>query len=307
VNRSWLHSPVLLNEVLDGLEVKAGGTYIDCTLGPGGHARAILERSNPNGRLLGIDQDPSAIQLFKNQLISYGDRVTLVSDSFVRLKDNASVEGFIPSDGVLLDLGVSSFQLDNGERGFSLQKDGPLDMRMDPKGEMTAEHLVNELTEAELADIIVKYGEEPRAKAIARAIVRGRPVRTTLQLAQVVARAAGRRGRIHPATRTFQALRIAVNGELEALSTVLPQTIAVLASGGRVAIISFHSLEDRLVKEFMTRESHDCICPPEVPVCACAHKRTLRILSKKPARPTAEEVRQNPRSRSAKLRVAERV
>ena len=307
MNRSWLHSPVLLNEVLDGLEVKAGGTYIDCTLGPGGHTRAILERSNPNGRLLGIDQDPTAIQLSENQLISYGDRVTLVRDSFVRLKANASVEGFIPSDGVLLDLGVSSLQLDNGERGFSLQKDGPLDMRMDPEGEMTAEHLVNELTEAELADIIVKYGEERKAKAIARAIVRGRPVRTTLQLAQVVARAAGRRGRIHPATRTFQALRIAVNGELEALSTVLPQTIAVLARGGRVAIISFHSLEDRLVKEFMARESHDCICPPEVPVCTCAHKRTLRILSKKPARPTAEEVRQNPRSRSAKLRVAERV
>jgi 16S rRNA (cytosine1402-N4)-methyltransferase len=178
---------------------------------------------------------------------------------------------------------------------------------MDSSGEITAEHLVNELTEAELADIIVKYGEEPKARAIARAIVRGRPVRTTLQLAHVVARAAGRRGRIHPATRTFQALRIAVNGELEALSTVLPQTVAVLARGGRVAIISFHSLEDRLVKEFMARESHDCICPPEVPVCACEHKRTLRILIKKPARPTAEEVRQNPRSRSAKLRVAERV
>jgi len=307
VNRSWLHSPVLLNEVLDGLEVKAGGTYVDCTLGAGGHARAILERSNPDGRLLGIDQDSAAIQLCERQLVSYGDRVTLVRDSFVRLEANASAEGFTPSDGVLLDLGLSSPQLDSGERGFSLQKDGPLDMRMDPNGEMTAEHLVNELTEAELTDIIVKYGEEPRAKAIARAIVRGRPVTTTLQLAHVVARAAGRRGRIHPATRTFQALRIAVNSELEALSTVLPQTVAVLARGGRVAIISFHSLEDRLVKEFMARESHDCICPPEVPVCACEHKRTLRILSKKPARPTAEEVRQNPRSRSAKLRVAERV
>jgi 16S rRNA (cytosine1402-N4)-methyltransferase len=307
VNRSWLHLPVLLNEVLDGLQVKAGGTYIDCTLGAGGHARAILESSTPNGRLLGIDQDPAAIRLSEGQLGSYGERVTLVRDSFVRLEANASAEGFIPSDGVLLDLGVSSLQLHNGERGFSLQTDGPLDMRMDPSGEITAEHLVNELTEAELAHIIVKYGEERKAKAIARAIVRGRPVRTTLQLARVVARAAGRRGRIHPATRTFQALRIAVNGELEALSKVLPQTVAVLATGGRVAIISFHSLEDRLVKEFMTRESRDCICPPEVPVCACAHKRTLRILSKKPARPTEEEVRQNPRSRSARLRVAERV
>jgi 16S rRNA (cytosine1402-N4)-methyltransferase len=245
--------------------------------------------------------------LSESQLISYGERVTLVRDSFVRLEAIASAEGFMPSDGVLLDLGVSSLQLHDGERGFSLQTDGPLDMRMNPSGEITAEHLVNTLTEAELADIIVKYGEEPKAKAIARAIVRGRPVRTTVQLAHVVARAAGRRRRIHPATRTFQALRIAVNGELEALSLVLPQTLSVLARGGRVAIISFHSLEDRLVKQFMTRESHDCICPPEVPVCACTHKRTLRILTKKPARPTAEEMRQNPSSRSAKLRVAERV
>jgi 16S rRNA (cytosine1402-N4)-methyltransferase len=307
VNRSWLHLPVLLNEVLDGLEVKAGGTYIDCTLGAGGHARAILERSEPKGRLLGIDRDPTAIQLSESQFISYGDRVRLVGDSFVRLEAIASAEGFMPADGVLLDLGVSSLQLDDGLRGFSFQREGPLDMRMDPKAQMTAEHLVNELAEAELADIIAKYGEEPKARAITRAILRGRPIRTTLQLAQVVASVAGRRRRIHPATRTFQALRIAVNGELEALSAAFPQTIAVLARGGRVAIISFHSLEDRLVKEFMARESHDCICPPELPVCRCKHQRTLRILSKKPLRPTAQEVRQNPRSRSAKLRIAERV
>jgi 16S rRNA (cytosine1402-N4)-methyltransferase len=307
VNQSCLHSPVLLNEVLERLEIQPGGKYIDCTLGAGGHARAILERSNPDGRLLGLDQDAAAIQLARQQLRSFGDRVTLVHDSFVRLEANASAEGFIPSDGVLLDLGVSSFQLDKGERGFSFQIDSPLDMRMDPNKELTAEHLVNELTEAELANIIASYGEEPKAKAIARAIVRGRPVRRTLQLAHIVARAVGRRGRTHPATRTFQALRIAVNGELEAISAVLPQTVTVLARGGRVAVISFHSLEDRLVKQFMTRESHDCICPPELPVCACGHKRTLRIVSKKPARPTGEEVRQNPRSRSAKLRVAERV
>jgi len=307
VNRSWLHLPVLLNEVLDGLEVKAGGTYIDCTLGAGGHARAILERSEPKGRLLGIDRDPEAIQLSESQLIPYGERVRLVGESFVRLEALASAEGFMPSDGVLLDLGISSLQLDNGARGFSFQTDGPLDMRMDPQGEMTAEHLVNELTEAELANIIVKYGEEPKARAIARAIVRGRPIRTTLQLAHVVASVAGRRGRIHPATRTFQALRIAVNRELEALAAVLPQSVAVLAKGGRVAVISFHSLEDRLVKEFMARESRDCVCPPELPVCRCEHKRMLRILTKKPVRPTIEEMRQNPRSRSAKLRIAERV
>jgi 16S rRNA (cytosine1402-N4)-methyltransferase len=307
VNRSCLHSPVLLSEVLDGLVVQPGGKYIDCTLGTGGHARAILERSAPDGRLLGLDQDPSAIRLSQRQLGPYGDRATLVCDSFARLEADASAEGFIPSDGVLLDLGVSSLQLDDGERGFSFQVDGPLDMRMNPEGEMTAGFLVNELTEAELSDIIARYGEEPRAKAIARAIVRGRPLRTTLQLAHVVATAVGRRGRTHPATRTFQALRIAVNGELEALSAVLPQTVAVLARGGRVAVISFHSLEDRLVKQFMAKESQDCICPPDVPVCVCEHRRSLRIVSRKPTRPTAEEVRHNPRSRSAKLRVAERV
>ena len=307
MNPSWLHLPVLLNEVLDGLEVKAGGTYIDCTLGTGGHARAILQRSDPGGRLLGIEQDPRAIHVSQRELSAFGDRVVLVRDTFVRLKAVASGKGFLPADGLLLDLGVSSLQLDDGKRGFSFQIDGPLDMRMDPDGELTAAQLVNELTEAELAEIIVKYGEEPKGKAIARAIVRGRPVRSTLQLADLVAGAAGRRRRLHPATRTFQALRIAVNGELEALSTVLPQTVAVLRRGGRVAIISFHSLEDRLVKQFMTRESHDCICPPEAPICSCDHKRTLRILTKKPTRPTAEEVRQNPRSRSAKLRVAERV
>ena len=306
MNNSLLHTPVLLKEVLGGLEVKAGGAYIDCTLGAGGHARAILEGSQPKGRLLGIDRDPAAIQLSQSQLASYGGRVRLVYDSYVRLEAIASAEGFIPSDGVLLDLGISSLQLEDHQRGFSFQTDGPLDMRIDPQAEVTAEHLVNELTEAELTDIIVKYGEEPRARTIARAIVRGRPIRRTLQLAHVVASVAGRRGRIHPATRTFQALRIAVNGELEALAAVLPQTVSILAEGGRVAVISFHSLEDRLVKEFMARESRDCICPPEVPVCRCEHERTLRILTKKPVRPTIEEVRQNPRSRSAKLRIAER-
>jgi len=307
VNSSLLHTPVLLNEVLDGLDVKAGGAYIDCTLGAGGHARAILARSGPKGRLLGIDRDPAAIQLSLSQLIRFGERIRLVCDSYVRLQAIASAEGFIPSDGVLLDLGISSLQLEDHQRGFSFQTDGPLDMRIDQQAEVTAEHLVNELTEAELTDIIVKYGEEPRARTIARAIVRSRPIRRTLQLAHVVASVAGRRGRVHPATRTFQALRIAVNGELEALAAVLPQTVSILSEGGRVAVISFHSLEDRLVKEFMARESHDCICPPEVPVCRCEHKRTLRILTKKPVRPTIEEVRQNPRSRSAKLRIAERV
>ncbi|HUW95290.1 MAG TPA: 16S rRNA (cytosine(1402)-N(4))-methyltransferase RsmH [Anaerolineae bacterium] len=307
MNRPLLHTAVLLNEVVEGLEIRAGGRYIDCTVGTGGHARAILERSDPDGELLGIDLDLAAIAVAERQLSSFGERVTLVSDSFARLRAIASAEGFIPADGVLLDLGVSSVQLESAERGFSFRKDGPLDMRMDPDGDITAAHLVNELDEAELAEIIAAYGEEVKARAIARAIVRNRPLRTTLELANVVAHAVGRSRRLHPATRTFQALRIAVNEELEALSTVLPPIPAILAKGGRMAIISFHSLEDRLVKDFMVRESRDCLCPPEIVVCACGHKRTLQILTKKPVRPSADEVAQNPRSRSAKLRVAMRV
>ena len=304
MNCAPLHTPVLLNEVLEGLGVKAGGRYVDCTVGTGGHARAILERSKPYGRLLGIDLDPVAIEVAECQLSSYKDRVKLKYDSFAELKEIASAQGFVPADGVLLDLGLSSLQLESGERGFSFQKDGPLDMRMDPHGDITADHLVNDLTEVELAGIIAEYAEEVKAKTIARAIVRNRPLTTTLELADIVARAVGRRRRLHPATRTFQALRMAVNGELEALSSALPQTTEVLGKGGRLAIISFHSLEDRIVKQFMVKESRDCICPPELPVCKCGHERKLKILTKKPVRPSSEEVRHNPRSRSAKLRIA---
>lgn len=307
MSRPLLHTPVLLDEVLEGLEITPGGRYIDCTVGTGGHARAILERSDPDGELLGIDLDLAAIMVAERQLSSFGKRVTLVHDSFAQLSAIASAEGFMPADGILLDLGLSSLQLESAERGFSFQKDGPLDMRMDRDGDITAAHLVNELDGAELAEIIAKHGEEVKARAIARAIVRSRPLGTTLELANVVARAVGRSRRLHPATRTFQALRIAVNEELEALSTVLPPIPAILAKGGRMAIISFHSLEDRLVKDFMVRESRDCLCPPEIVVCTCGHKRTLQILTKKPVRPSANEVAQNPRSRSAKLRVATRV
>jgi 16S rRNA (cytosine1402-N4)-methyltransferase len=307
VSRPLLHTPVLLNEVLEGLEIRAGGRYIDCTVGTGGHAAAILKRSEPDGELLGIDLDLAAIAVAERQLSPFGERVTLVSDSFARLSAIASAEGFIHADGVLLDLGVSSLQLEDAERGFSFQKDGPLDMRMDRSGDTTAAHLVNELDETELAKIIAKYGEEVKARAIARAIVRDRPLRTTLELAEVVSRAVGRRRKLHPATKTFQALRIVVNEELETLSAVLQGIPAVLATGGRMAIISFHSLEDRLVKDFLVRESRDCLCPPEIVVCACGHRRTLQILTKKPVRPSADEVAQNPRSRSAKLRVAMRM
>jgi 16S rRNA (cytosine1402-N4)-methyltransferase len=302
-----IHVPVLLQEVLDGLQVKPGGRYIDCTLGSGGHARAILEQSAPDGKLLGIDLDSRAIEVARRQLGRYARRTTFVRDSFLHLREISSEQGFTHADGVLLDLGVSSLQLQQRERGFSFQQKGPLDMRFDLDGETTASHLVNRLREAELADILAKYGEEPKAKAIARAIVRNRPMETTLELANLVTRTVGQRRKLHPATKTFQALRIAVNEELRALSELLPQTVDVLASGGRMAVITFHSLEDRLVKQFMAQESRDCICPPQVPVCACHHRRTLQLATRKPVRPSSSEVRENPRSRSAKLRVAIRV
>jgi 16S rRNA (cytosine1402-N4)-methyltransferase len=302
-----LHTPVLLDEVLDGLAITTGGTYVDCTVGTGGHAEGILDRSAPDGKLLGLDLDPSAIELSGSRLSVYGDRAVLVRGSFAGLKELASAHGFTPADGVLLDLGVSSVQLERAERGFSFQKDGPLDMRMDPAGEVTADYLVNELAETDLARILADYGEEPKARAIARAIVRNRPIRTTKELADLVARNVRQRRRMHPATRTFQALRIAVNEELETLSETLPQIVEILAKGGRMAIISFHSLEDRLVKSFLVTESHDCICPPEIPVCKCDHQRTVKIVTKKPLRPSPAETSRNPRSRSAKLRIAMRV
>jgi 16S rRNA (cytosine1402-N4)-methyltransferase len=302
-----LHTPVLLDEVLEGLAVKPGGRYVDCTVGTGGHARGILDKSGPDGWLLGLDVDSTALEVSRRRLSPYGDRVVLLHGTFASLEALASAHGFIPAEGVLLDLGLSSLQLERAERGFSFQKDGPLDMRMDPSGEVTADYLVNELKEADLARIIAHYGEEPKARAIARAIVRNRPIRTTRELADLVARNVGRRRKLHPATKTFQALRMAVNDELDNLSDALPQIVDVLAEGGRMAIISFHSLEDRLVKSFMVQESKDCICPPEIPVCRCDHKRTVSIVTRKPIRPSPAEVRENPRARSARLRVAVRV
>ncbi|RLC81231.1 MAG: 16S rRNA (cytosine(1402)-N(4))-methyltransferase [Chloroflexi bacterium] len=302
------HIPVLLNEVIEGLTVKPGGLYIDATVGAGGHAEAILEASSPNGCLLGIDADEEAVRLASEKLARFGDRVVIVRANFSDLAFVARREGFIEVDGILFDLGFASFQIENPERGFSLYADGPLDMRYDRSKGFSAYHLVNRLKEKELAEIIRRYGEEPKAHRIARAIVRARPIRTTLELARVVEQVTGPgRGRLHPATRTFLALRIAVNDELGALRAALPQAVELLAPGGRVAVISFHSLEDRIVKEFFRRESRDCICPPEVPVCCCGHKATLRVITPKPIRPSPEEVEANPRSRSARLRIAEKI
>jgi 16S rRNA (cytosine1402-N4)-methyltransferase len=248
-----------------------------------------------------------AVALAGERLAESGKRVALVQGNFADLEGIALEHGFCPVDGILLDLGLSSLQLEAEGRGFSFQLDGPLDMRFDPSQTTTAADLVNGLSVEELADILFRYGEEPRSRRIARAIVAGRPIHTTGELAALVERAVGRRRRLHPATRTFQALRVAINEELECLAEALPQALRLLMSGGRLAIISFHSLEDRKVKQFFRNEARDCLCPPEVPVCICGHRATLGIVTKKPIRPSAEEVAANPRSRSAKLRIAYRL
>lgn len=304
---NYTHKPVLYQEVLAALKPAPGRRYIDGTVGGGGHARGILDASSPDGQLLGMDADPETLQVARDRLAPFGPRVMLAYGNFVRLEEIAKQSGFYPAHGVLLDLGLSSLQLNDAARGFSFLYDGPLDMRMDPKLGQTAADLVNDLSGKELTDLLWRYGEERYARRIARAIVSARPLQTTAELARVVARAVGQRGRIHPATRTFQALRIAVNDELGALEAVLPQAVRVLAPAGRLAVIAFHSLEDRLVKAFFRQESRDCICPPEMPTCVCGHKASLNVVTRRPVVPSAEEKSDNPRSRSAKLRVAEKL
>ena len=300
------HIPVLYKEVLAGLQPQPGGCYIDATLGAGGHAAGILTASAPDGRLLGLDADPEAVAFARQILRPFGERAILKAANFRQMEAVARKLGFEQVDGILMDLGLSSRQLMDPERGFSFSQDGPLDMRMDPGQTGTAADLVNHLPQADLAGLIWRYGEERHSRRIARAIVAARPVTTTKQLADLVERTVGRRESIHPATRTFQALRIVVNDELESLSQAMLQARNLLRPHGRLAIVAFHSLEDRLVKRFYQLESRDCICPPEIPICVCEHRATLRVLTGKPVRPTAEEVAQNPRSRSARLRIAER-
>lgn len=326
------HVPVMLEEVLKFLQPRPGGVYIDGTVGGGGHTEAILERSAPDGRVLGIDTDAQALARVQARLAEpvKNGRLLLRQGNFAELTRIVNEVGFVSIQGVLLDLGFSSDQMDNPERGFSFSSDGPLDMRLDQTQPVSAADLVNNASERELADILWRYGEETRSRQIARRIVRARAkgaITRTAQLAELAAAGAPYKpGAIHPATKTFQALRIAVNAELEQLETVLPQILDVLSrgkrgdvggsvvsraggegsdEGGRMVIISFHSLEDRLVKEFMRREATDCLCPPRVPVCVCGHKARLRLLTHKPVVPTPQEVAANPRARSAKLRAAE--
>ncbi|HKV56989.1 MAG TPA: 16S rRNA (cytosine(1402)-N(4))-methyltransferase RsmH [Ktedonobacteraceae bacterium] len=323
------HIPVLLEEVLKYLQPRTGGQYVDGTLGGGGHTEAILERSAPNGRVLGIDTDAQALERVGKRLSSMVEqrRLALVRGNFAELARIVQDEAdFVSSvDGILLDLGFSSYQMDDPQRGFSFSADGPLDMRLDQSQELSAAELVNNASEEELANIFWRYGEERRSRQIARRIIRERargPITSTAQLAKLAAAGVPfKPGTIHPATRVFQALRIAVNGELEQLEAVLPQMLDILSAasakryteaseagagtGGRMVVISFHSLEDRLVKVFMRREASDCICPPGTPVCICGHKARLRILTHKPVTASEREVQANPRARSAKLRAAE--
>lgn len=307
------HLPVLLDEVMTGLRPSAGGRYIDGTFGGGGHTREILVQSAPNGRVLAIDADPEAIARANVLRVEPGiiERMTVVHGNFRDLPAIADEHQFRPVDGVLLDLGLSSFQLDDPSRGFAFRLDGPLDMRFDPTQGSPAADLVNAGSAEQIADVIWRYGEESRSRRIAAAIVRERerePIVTTGRLASIIESSlGGRRGSdTHPATRSFQALRIAVNDELGVLERTLDAAISLLAPGGRLAVIAFHSLEDRIVKQLMRLESTDCICPPEQPVCTCTHKARVKLVGKA-IRPSANEIKANGRSRSAVLRIAERL
>lgn len=304
-----MHKPVLYQEIIHALQPHDEGLYVDCTVGAGGHARYILQASAPGGKLLGLDLDPQAIETARQQLAPFASRAVLVHASYTTLQRQLAAVGWRAVDGILLDLGVSSMQLDTPARGFSFRADEPLDMRFDPTrpGGVTAADLVNTLPERELADIIFRYGEEPRSRRIAKAIVRARPIESTAHLAEVVAKTMRGKKKIHPATRTFQALRIAVNQELQAVQAVLPQAVTALRPGARLAVISFHSLEDRIVKNFFRQESQDCLCPPGQPVCTCDHQATVRLVTRKPIRPSPEEVRSNPRARSSRLRIVEKI
>jgi 16S rRNA (cytosine1402-N4)-methyltransferase len=302
------HQPVLFQETLAAIAPRDGGKYIDATLGAGGHAEGILEGSSPSGSLLGLDLDPRAIELSTSRLEKYGQRARIVRSSYTRLLEVMHANGWEQVDGVLFDLGVSSMQLDNPEGGFSFKNDVPLDMRFDPQNPICAETMVNNLPEEELAEILWKYGEEKSSRRIAKAICASRPIRTTGELASIVRKALGHSsGRLDPATRTFQAIRIAVNSELQVIEESLPKAVEALNPGGRLAVISFHSLEDRLVKQFLRRESSDCICSPGQPVCTCGHKASLKDLNRKGITATEVEVKANPRSRSARLRAAEKL
>lgn len=305
------HVPVLLKETIDGLNIKDGGTYVDCTLGGGGHSNEILKRIGGDGRLVGIDQDREAIEASKERFKQYSN-VTYVHDNFYNIENILDELGIESIDGVLMDLGVSSYQLDNAERGFSYMKDAPLDMRMDPDGSLTAYDIVNNYDMDAITRIIKDYGEDRFSRRIARYIVESRqksPIETTFQLVDIIKKAVPMRFQKdgHPAKRTFQAIRIEVNSELKILDTAVENSVKRLKIGGRIAVITFHSLEDRKIKTKFKQLENPCTCPPDFPVCVCGKVPILKIINKKPILPGEDEMAVNSRSRSAKLRVGKRI
>jgi len=309
----FVHIPVLLNQTIEQLNIKGGGVYVDCTLGGAGHSSEIIKRIYPEGTLIGIDQDQNAINAAKQKLEPYKDKVIFVKDNFRNLKNAILGAGFEKVDGILMDIGVSSHQLDEEERGFSYMNEGPLDMRMDVTKPVTAESLVNSADFLELKRIIRDYGEEKWADRIAKFICQEREkyrISTTSQLVDIIKMAipaAARREGGHPAKRTFQALRIAVNEELDVLEAALYDAVEMLNPGGRLVVITFHSLEDRIVKNIFNQMERPCTCPSQIPVCMCGKQPQLRVLTRKPMTAEPEELEYNSRSKSAKLRAAERV
>ncbi len=302
------HTPVMIPEIIQALKAHPGGRYIDGTLGEGGHSKSILNAIEPGGQVLGLDADAEAITVATERLMEHEDAFLAINANFRDIRATARRYEFVPVHGVLFDLGVSSLQLDRESRGFSFRRSDPLDMRFSFEQQLTAADIVNQYAESELADLIFHLGEDRAARRIAKAIVHNRPVNTSLELAELIEKVSPRRGkRMHPATRTFQAIRIAVNDELSALETALEQAVSLLGQGGRLAVISYHSLEDRIVKNFIRKQASDCICPPGTPICKCNHLATLKMVSRRPLTPTESEIETNRRARSAKLRVAERI
>ena len=300
------HMPVMQDEILKYFESCDNGLIIDGTLGLGGHSEALLA-SYPRMNILGLDLDENALIFSGNKLNKYGDRVKILKDNFSNILPIIdSIERSELASGLLLDLGVSSYQLDTPERGFSFRFDAPLDMRFNSDQEIKASDVINEYSERELADLIYKYGEEPRSRKIAKAIIDRRPILTTMELADLIKKIIGAKNyKIHPATKTFQALRIEVNKELNNLYSALSDSLKIIKDKGRIIVISYHSLEDRIVKSFFKNESKKCICPVEVLICECHHSPALKVITKRVHKPSVSEINANPRSRSAKMRVAE--
>lgn len=307
------HVSVLLDECIDNLNIKPDGVYVDCTMGGAGHSKEIVKRLSKDGLFIGFDQDINAINTAKERLSEYSDRVKFVHSNFQNLKNELEKIGVYKVDGVLADLGVSSHQLDEADRGFSYMQDAPLDMRMDIRCSFSAYDVVNTYSEAELSKIIKDYGEDNWAKRIAKFIVEGRKeknIETTGELVEIIKKAIPKKARIdgpHPAKRTFQAIRIEVNNELGVITEMIDDAASIMNDGGRICIITFHSLEDRIVKNAFRDLATDCICPPHIPICQCDKEALVKVITRKPILPTDKEIEENPRSRSAKLRVAERI